>query len=363
MADKRYSIDERVFMVLEYGKTENYREVQRRFGSHFKTKDLPSSHTIKRAYENFVATGSVEDHYKGVAGAPATATTDDNIQKVKKYFEDNPKSSVRIAAATLGLSATSVHRILTKSLDLYPYKVSVHQPLDESHQRRRYDFANHLLALIDGNELDPTKIWFSDEAHFWLHGYVNKQNFRIWGSENPHFVLEKPLHPKKVTVWMAVSGRGVCSPIIFENTVTGQSYEQMLRTHFFPEVESMRKISDFWFMQDGARPHRTDPVFQALNEKFGTRIIGLDSTERFDGAIEWPPYSPDLNPCDFWLWGFLKDAVYKKQPKSVNELKNAIRSSVIAIGPEVAKRAVLNFVLRLRHIINCEGSHIENILN
>ena len=29
------------------------------------------------------------------------------------------------------------------------------------------------------------KIIFSDEAHFYLSGYVNKQNCHIWGTENP----------------------------------------------------------------------------------------------------------------------------------------------------------------------------------
>ena len=45
------------------------------------------------------------------------------------------------------------------------------------------------------------KIIFSDEAHFDLSGYVNKQNCRIWGTENPHANIEKPTHPKRVTVW------------------------------------------------------------------------------------------------------------------------------------------------------------------
>ena len=34
--------------------------------------------------------------------------------------------------------------------------------------------------------LAKKKIIFSDEAHFDLSGYVNKQNCRIWGTENPH---------------------------------------------------------------------------------------------------------------------------------------------------------------------------------
>ena len=37
------------------------------------------------------------------------------------------------------------------------------------------------------------KIIFSDEAHFDLGGYVNKQNCCIWGTENPHAYIKKPL--------------------------------------------------------------------------------------------------------------------------------------------------------------------------
>ncbi|GFT57801.1 hypothetical protein TNCV_4865501 [Trichonephila clavipes] len=40
----------------------------------------------------------------------------------------------------------------------------------------------------------------SDEAHFWLNGYVNKQNCRIWSEANPQVYVETPLHPEKVTV-------------------------------------------------------------------------------------------------------------------------------------------------------------------
>ena len=44
--------------------------------------------------------------------------------------------------------------------------------------------------------LAKKKIIFSDEAHFDLGGYVNKQNFRICGTENFAYI-EKPKHPNK----------------------------------------------------------------------------------------------------------------------------------------------------------------------
>ncbi|GFX05224.1 uncharacterized protein TNCV_4174671 [Trichonephila clavipes] len=48
------------------------------------------------------------------------------------------------------------------------------------------------------------RILFSDEAHFWLNVYVNKQNCRIWSEANPQVYVETPLHPEKLTVCCAL---------------------------------------------------------------------------------------------------------------------------------------------------------------
>ncbi|GFU68091.1 hypothetical protein TNCV_1708051 [Trichonephila clavipes] len=48
-----------------------------------------------------------------------------------------------------------------------------------------------------------------DEAHFWLNGYVNKQNCRIWSEANPQVHVETPLHPEKLTVWGALWAGGI----------------------------------------------------------------------------------------------------------------------------------------------------------
>ncbi|GFU35330.1 uncharacterized protein TNCV_2143721 [Trichonephila clavipes] len=53
------------------------------------------------------------------------------------------------------------------------------------------------------------RILFSDEAHFWLNGYVNKQNCRIWSEANPQVYVEAPLHPEKLTVWCALWAGGI----------------------------------------------------------------------------------------------------------------------------------------------------------
>ncbi|GFV40398.1 putative transposable element [Trichonephila clavipes] len=53
------------------------------------------------------------------------------------------------------------------------------------------------------------QILFSDEAHFWLNSYANKQNCRIWSEANPQVYVETPLHPEKLTVWCALWAGGI----------------------------------------------------------------------------------------------------------------------------------------------------------
>ncbi|GFT67893.1 uncharacterized protein TNCV_2286351 [Trichonephila clavipes] len=61
------------------------------------------------------------------------------------------------------------------------------------------------------------RILFSDEAHFWLNGCVNKQNCRIWSEANPQVCVETPLHPEKLTVWCSLWAGGIIGPYFFKN--------------------------------------------------------------------------------------------------------------------------------------------------
>ncbi|GFX62415.1 uncharacterized protein TNCV_1381401 [Trichonephila clavipes] len=61
------------------------------------------------------------------------------------------------------------------------------------------------------------RILFSDDAHFWLNGYVKKQNCRIWSEANPQVYVETPLHPEKLTAWCALWAGGIIGPYFFKN--------------------------------------------------------------------------------------------------------------------------------------------------
>ncbi|GFV62007.1 DUF4817 domain-containing protein [Trichonephila clavipes] len=104
------------------------------------------------------------------------------------------------------------------------------------------------------------RIFLSDEAHFWLNGYVNKQNCRIWSEANPQVYVETPLHPEKLTVWCALWTGGIIGPYFLKNdeghniTVNGDLYRAMITNFFIPELNN-HDVQKLWFQQDGATCH------------------------------------------------------------------------------------------------------------
>ena len=54
--------------------------------------------------------------------------------------------------------------------------------------------------LIDENEICVSCVWFTNEAHSHLEGYVNKQNWKIWDTENLSVHLAEELYSAKITV-------------------------------------------------------------------------------------------------------------------------------------------------------------------
>lgn len=246
-----------------------------------------------------------------------------------------------------------------EKLCLSPYKVQLLQSLEPDHKERRFQFAQVMMAKFFDKEIDGDKIWFSDEAYFTLDGTLNKQNYRFWGRQRPEITAVKNLHPKKIMVWCAISARGVFGPVFIESTLKADQYIELLKEEFFPFCHQNDYINDYWFMQDGARPHRTENVFTALNQQFGPRIIGLDYPRYFEGGIEWDPYSPDLNPCDYFLWGYLKSKVWATSPRTIPDLKNAITNEINQIDSDLCKRVISSFQNRLTAVIAKEGGYFD----
>ncbi|GFV97791.1 hypothetical protein TNCV_3076251 [Trichonephila clavipes] len=85
------------------------------------------------------------------------------------------------------------------------FGLAIHQN-DHQARRRFVEWAQNEIAVVPDFH---KRILFSNEVHFWLNGYDNKQNCRIWSEANPQVYVETPLHPEKLTVWCALWAGGI----------------------------------------------------------------------------------------------------------------------------------------------------------
>ncbi|GFX12080.1 CUB domain-containing protein [Trichonephila clavipes] len=98
------------------------------------------------------------------------------------------------------------NRLLVSCQVIYSqFGLAIHQN-DHQARRRFVEWAQNEIAVVPDFH---KRILFSDEAHFELNGYVNKQKCRIWSEANPQVYVETPLHPEKLTVWCALWAGGI----------------------------------------------------------------------------------------------------------------------------------------------------------
>ena len=100
----------------------------------------------------------------------------------------SPRRSVRRHSTAIGLSDRSVRRILHKDLNFHPYKIVIVQELSDCNMANRSISSEQLLEMLNDDGVIST-VLMTDEAHFCLSGYVNKQDYRYWAPENPQELI------------------------------------------------------------------------------------------------------------------------------------------------------------------------------
>ena len=113
--------------------------------------------------EKFESTGTVQN--VPVPVRQRSARSVENIAVAEASVEES---------SSVGQLCDVVVANFAKCYALHPYKIKLTQklkPLD--HQKRRM-FVNWAEQQLENDSNFYRKIIFSDEAHFWLNGFVNK---------------------------------------------------------------------------------------------------------------------------------------------------------------------------------------------
>lgn len=292
-------------------------------------------------------------------GRPRTVRTLEQEEEVLQYFENNPSSSTRAAASSLGTSRSSVQRILHDD-EQHAYHRQKVQGLCPEDYPARVDFCRWLL---DRNANDPEfirKIMFSDESSFTREGIFNSRNSHVWAQVNPHATYTHAQQRKfRVNMWAGIIDDQIMIYMLPAH-LNGQIYLIFLQ-EVLPELLENVALGirrQMWLQHDGAPAHFAVNVRNHLNNAFPNSWIGRG------GPIPWPPRSPDLNPLDFGVWGFSKSLVYETPVDTEEELIARIQVAAYELQQKEDIFASMrqSLLRRARLCIQVGGRNFEHLL-
>ena len=176
-------------------------------------------------------------------------------------------------------------------------------------------------------------------------GDVNPKNNIFWGSRFPEHYLQ--IHSLKCTALVAISKHSIIGPFWFEDdnehnvTIYTDRYVHVL--HKFWTALGWQKVvvRVCHVQQYGTTPHTSKESIGLLKQRFSDWLISRKCDP------QWSLYSPDLNPPDFYLWGYLKDWVYAHNCQCITDLETEITATIKAISREKCEKVIENFARRI----------------
>ena len=137
---------------------------------------------------------------------------------------------------------------------------------------------------------------------------------------------------------------------------TSERYVEMLRSFLRPQLGSLWvNMEEMWFQQDGATAQTARASMTVVRQMFPQHV------SRF-GDVPWPPRSPDLSACNFFLWSYLKSKVYVRKRHTFDDLKVSIREEIATVPQEMLVNVMQNFEERLRTCVRQKGRHLSDII-
>lgn len=125
--------------------------------------------------------------------------------------------------------------------------------------------------------------------------------------------------------------------------------EEVLQSHLLLEANAMLGDERYYFQQDSAPAHKAK-IVQSWYKEFFPDFIPTEP---------WPASSPDANPLDFSIWGYMLSFLKDLKNITLPQFKELLQRIWDEIPMEVMRAACDNFPSRLRKIVKSQGERIE----
>jgi transposase len=309
-----------------------------------------SRQTVAHWQHRFEETRDIRDVLR--SGRPRETTDQENIDIIASCVINShltPKGVLQ--ELDLNVSARTIDRRLQEA-GLFGRVTMKKRVFTEEDKRKRLSFAE---GYRHWKEKDWERVLFADEAI--IQGEGGSKGGRQWvrrpggideayKTEYLHHTLP---HPIQLNTWACFSASGLGYCYIYNENIDAKSFVGILDTHLLASAdlvftESPRR--QWWYLQDNAPTHTARVTRKWLHDH---GIICLD----------FPPYSPDLNPIEN-LWQYIEKRVEQRAPNTIEQLQDVIAEEWKNTPTDLLIKLVHSMIHRCEAVIAVRGEHIHH---
>ena len=334
------------FVIKHAKRGEKVREIYRHLRVEFglRAYSVPSVYRIVREFR--CSTGKPEE--ESTRGRPIDTQLVPAIYRVLRH---EPYSSVRDIAKTLNSNPATIYRHLTKYMGLVfkHTKWIPHLLLKVQKEKRVHDAKELLLILKEARSIKWMNIFTGDESMFILH-YSTKGAWVEWDEKPPESEQTKIQTLKiMITVIWGVSGICVLDMLPHDTTFNSEYFINNIVNEFV-SCKAVQRVRTshrkVWLHLDNCRVH---------NSKESNECFKANNIHR----APHPPYSPDIAPSDFFLFGYTKDKLKGRRFKSPDDIFEEIHSIISHISKEKLISVYTNWIKRCKRVIELNGDYFD----
>lgn len=316
------------------------KEMQKSYGA-----TCPSESFIRKWINRFDSGDlSIEDHPR--SGRPVVM---ENIAAVQSCIEEVPSASARIIASIVGINKNTVINILCNVLHMKKkYAKWVPHILTNEQKVLRVETSKALKKILKSlSRLQLTATITCDETWLYLT-YYEEERYLEEGKEliKPKRIISDP----KVMIFTAFSTAGL---VYFTSLPPNTTFNSAtMCVNILPALKNaarntkgIRRDLKLRIHMDNARPHTSKSTKKVIDE------LGFIQ-------LPHPPFSPDISPNDFFLYGMLKKKLQGRHHETFDDLLKSVNDILNQIPKETWSAVYDEWIDRLNAVIDREGNYL-----
>jgi hypothetical protein len=191
-------------------------------------------------------------------------------------------------------------------------------------------------------DADWQSVLWSDESPIHVR---DRSTRRFWKLKEESFHISHYTgtikHDDKINVWGCFSYDGVGTLYLVDGNLDWKQYCKILKEAMIPSAGDLFPEGEFLFQQDNDPKHTSEKTWNFLDSK------GID-------YMDWPPYSPDLNPIEN-LWAILKQRMKGRKCKNVDQLWDCVQEAWYELPVDLLRGLIDSMKRRCQEVIDKKG--------